>query len=61
VRLPNWVGDAVMATPALRCLRKNFPAARIDLTLAPYVRKIIEGAPWFDEIIEYSPDGKTSP
>jgi len=47
-----------MATPALRCLRSNFPAARIDLTLVPYVRKIVEGAPWFDKIIEYTPDGE---
>ena len=27
VFLPNWVGDAVMATPALRALRLHFPAA----------------------------------
>lgn len=52
VRLPNWVGDAVMATPALRCLRLNFPRACIDITLLPYVRQIFEGAPWFDNIIE---------
>lgn len=42
-----------MATPTLRCLRLNFPHARIDLTLVPYVREIVEGAPWFDAIIEY--------
>jgi heptosyltransferase-2 len=53
VRLPNWVGDVVMATPALRCLRRSFPEARIDVTLIPYVRKIVEGASWFDNIIEY--------
>lgn len=47
-----------MATPALRCLRLNFPKAQIDLTLIPYVRKILEGAPWFDAIIEYSPKGE---
>ncbi len=46
-----------MATPALRCLRDNFPDARIDLTLVPYVRKIIEEAPWHDGIYEYSPQG----
>jgi heptosyltransferase-2 len=45
-----------MATPALRCLRARFPAAHIDLTLVPYVREIIEGAPWFDGVIEYIPD-----
>jgi heptosyltransferase-2 len=52
IRMPNWVGDAVMATPALRCLRLNFPRARIDVTLLPYVRAVVEGAPWIDSIIE---------
>jgi len=47
-----------MATPTLRCLRRHFPNARIDVTLIPYVRKIIEGTPWFDNIIEYSPNGE---
>jgi heptosyltransferase-2 len=55
VRLPNWVGDAVMATPALRCVRLNFPKAKIDVTLLPYVKQIVEGAPWFDNIIECPP------
>jgi len=27
VFLPNWVGDAVMATPALRALRKGFASS----------------------------------
>lgn len=45
-----------MATPALRCLRDNFPDARIDLTLVPYVRKIVVEAPWYDAIHEYSPE-----
>jgi heptosyltransferase-2 len=52
VRLPNWVGDAVMATPVLRCLRLNYPRARIDVTCLPYVREVVEGASWFDNVIE---------
>jgi heptosyltransferase-2 len=52
VRMPNWIGDAVMATPVLRCLRLNFPRARIDVSLLPYVREVIEGAPWIDGVIE---------
>lgn len=49
-----------MATPALRCLRQNFPDAHIDLTMLPYVHKIVEGAPWFDDIIEYRREGEHS-
>jgi heptosyltransferase-2 len=31
VRLPNWLGDTVMAVPALRSLRAGLPDARIAL------------------------------
>lgn len=50
IRAPNWVGDVVMATPAFRCVRESFPDARITLAIRPYVKKIIDDAPWFDEI-----------
>ncbi len=53
VRAPNWVGDVVMATPAFRCIRKNFRSARISVLLKPYVKLILKDAPWFDEFIEY--------
>ena len=33
--LPNWVGDAVMATPTLRALRKQFPQARFGTKVSP--------------------------
>lgn len=52
IRSPNWVGDVVMATPAFRCIRENFPRAKISILLKPYVRKLIDNAPWFDEIVE---------
>jgi heptosyltransferase-2 len=52
IRLPNWVGDVVMAAPLLRAVRARFPAAKVTIVCRPYVRKIIEGAPWFDGIID---------
>ncbi len=52
IRPPNWVGDVVMATPAFRCIRESYPHAKISILLKPHVRKILNGAPWFDELID---------
>jgi heptosyltransferase-2 len=49
--LPNWVGDAVMATPALRALREQFTSAEIIGVLKPYVAGALEGAPWLDRLV----------
>src|SRR5262245_27289910 len=48
VFLPNWIGDTVMATPALRSLRAHFHDARIIAVLRSYVASVLEGCPWFD-------------
>jgi heptosyltransferase II len=55
--LPNWVGDVVMATPAVRALREAHPCARVVGVLKPYVRGVIDGAPWFDDLIFHDPKG----
>jgi heptosyltransferase II len=54
---PSWVGDAVMATPALRALRERFPSARISYLLRRYVKPIYEGMPWADRLLTYQPKG----
>jgi len=48
---PNWVGDVVMATPALDCLRQNFPDVRLIGVVRNYVRGVVEDGPWFDRLI----------
>ena len=48
---PNWVGDVVMATPALDCLRQNYPDAELIGVIRNYVRGVVEDGPWFDQII----------
>jgi len=51
VFLPNWIGDVVMATPAIQALRDAHAGGRIVGVLKPYVRGVVEGAPWFDDLI----------
>jgi heptosyltransferase-2 len=49
---PNWVGDVVMATPVFKCLRQNYPDARIIGLIRGYAKGVVEDAPWFDQLIE---------
>ena len=54
--IPNWVGDAVMCTPALRALCKHFgPTARLTGVLRPHIAEVLAGAPWLDETVFYDP------
>lgn len=55
VRSTNWIGDAVMTTPALLSLRKNFPAAHIALAARPGVAQVFEQHPALDEIMTLGP------
>lgn len=55
VFLPNWIGDVVMATPALRALRQHFPHARLIAVQRPYVAGVLEGNPWFDQVVHLQP------
>jgi heptosyltransferase-2 len=51
IRLPNWVGDAAMATPALKSMRTGYPGARITCVGKPGILKFLNGLPYFDETI----------
>ena len=53
VIMPRWVGDAVMATPALRALRGHFPEARITGVMRPVIADLLAGTAWLDDAIFY--------
>jgi heptosyltransferase-2 len=42
VRAPNWLGDAVMALPALAAVRAAFPDARIAIAAATSIAPLFE-------------------
>lgn len=47
------LGDVLVATPAIRLLKKKFPDASITCVLSPWSEEIISGNPDIDEIIIY--------
>lgn len=56
VFLPNWVGDAVMATPTLRALRDYVgTAGRLLGVMRPQVAEVLAGTTLLDEQLLYDP------
>lgn len=53
-RLPNWLGDTVMAVPAIRALRAAFPDARLALA-GPWIA-VLRGQGLADVLVEYPRD-----
>ncbi len=53
IRMPNWVGDVVMATPVLTALRTSFPDAHITAVIDAELEKIIRNSPDIDHVIRY--------
>ena len=52
VRMPNHLGDCVMALPALELLKKMIPENRALFVIAPeYQRKLFYMLPWVDGFI----------
>lgn len=47
---PSWVGDAVMATPALRLIRERLPGIFIGVLAKPGIDEVLAGLTLFDEI-----------
>ena len=57
IRATNWVGDAIMALPALQVVRKRFADAHIAVLALPYVAQIYEGQGIANEFIVYDRKG----
>lgn len=54
VRGTNWLGDAVMTTPALARLREKFPGSHIALLTPEKLKELWQHHPVVNEIISFS-------
>lgn len=54
VRGVNWLGDAVMTTPALLRLRERFPEARITLLTAQKIEALWQGHPALNAVQSFA-------
>src|SRR5512144_267791 len=57
VRAVNWLGDAVLTTPALGALREACPAMRVAVAANPAVAELFRLHPDVDEILVYDKRG----
>ncbi|MBN1884603.1 MAG: lipopolysaccharide heptosyltransferase II [Candidatus Krumholzibacteriota bacterium] len=57
---PNWLGDAVMATPILAVLQETGNGRSVTVGCRSYVSEIFRRHPAIDRMIVYDGDGKLS-
>lgn len=53
VRMPNWLGDLVMATPILADLRSRYPDAQITAMCQSNVAALLKSDPHIDAVYSY--------
>lgn len=58
IRSTNWIGDAIMTTPAVRTIRQNFPGAHIAILAYPWVADIFHNSPHVDEVLIFKKKGE---
>tara|TARA_B100000989_G_C19514292_1_gene460789 strand:+ start:95 stop:1636 length:1542 start_codon:yes stop_codon:yes gene_type:complete len=59
IRMPNWLGDVVMALPLIKALRTGRPDAQITLLTQKPLRPLLEELNVADELIDLPPRGWT--
>ncbi|MEK7841269.1 MAG: lipopolysaccharide heptosyltransferase II, partial [Deltaproteobacteria bacterium] len=58
VRVPNWIGDAVLCLPSLEALKAVYPQAEITVLAKPWVSPVFYNNPFVKKIIEYDRAGR---
>ena len=57
---PNWLGDAVMALPAIQDVRRHFGSARIIVAARPSVAPLFSLVPAVDEVLTLEWKGRVT-
>src|SRR5688572_7849722 len=60
VLAPNWLGDAVMALPAIDDLRRHHSGCRLIVAARRSVAQLFALVPWADEVVELEWTGAAS-
>ncbi len=60
VFVPNWLGDSLMALPALRAIRRWQPTAQFVLVVRRRLATLFNSCEWVDGVITYR-RGRTAP
>ena len=58
IRSTNWIGDAIMTTPAVKTIRQNFPDCHIALLVNSWVAPVFAASTDLDEIIIIDHQGR---
>jgi len=58
VRVPNWIGDAVMCLPALDALGKRGAATGITVLAKPWVAPLFQSHPSISKVMIYDSGGR---
>jgi heptosyltransferase-2 len=55
---PNWLGDAVMALPAIGDLRRRFPRARLIVAARRSIASLFHLSPFVDDVVVMQSSGR---
>ncbi len=48
---PNWIGDAVLALPAIAMLKHSYPQGEISLIGPPHIADLFQESPYIDRVL----------
>jgi heptosyltransferase II len=60
VLAPNWLGDAIMALPAIRDVRRHFAGQPLSIAARPSIGAVFRAVPGIDRIIILGPEKESS-